>query len=710
MNASPVCDYCHLPIPGGVRSRRPDDDRPLYCCYGCKFAAQVTQSRGEQGHATWMLTRLGVSAFLSMGVMVFSLAMYSQEVYDLDPAKASSSAVQLTGLLRYVSLVLATPVFLLLGLPILSNAIDQFRRTAPSTDALVVLGVAAAYLYSYVSTLTDRGAVYYETACMILVLITLGRYLEATGKLRASAAVRELEALIPDEVSIRRGDTKLTVPTADIRLDDLIHVPAGRRIAADGCIEEGSAHVDEQIVTGESVPAEKRVGDQVAAGSLNTDGSLVVRATGVGSDSALARLIALLERAKGAKGRYERLADRVVTFFVPAVVLLAAVGVMLGYRRAGVNEAIMTGLAVLLISCPCALGIATPMAIWVGLGRAARAGVLFRDGETVERFACVRAFALDKTGTLTTGAPSAHSFTVDEGRDESERALLAGAAGLAKASTHVLARGVLEFARGRDVEPAVVVDARTLPGKGVVATLHGTTIRLGNHQWMKDASLGVSPAIRDALHRLVSPQCSIVCLGWGDAMVGIFTFTEQLRPEAECAVAELTALDCRLAVLTGDHQARGEAIASQIGVETFAHLQPGAKIEHIGRLRRSVGPVAMVGDGLNDAPALAEADVGIAMGCGADLTRDAGDVCLLGNDLTTLPWALRLARRTVRTIKGNLFWAFAYNLVGVSLALTGRLSPMFAAGAMVLSSLFVVTNSLRMGQFEPLAVRKRQVR
>lgn len=706
MEIAVPCYFCHLPV--RLRRGRTGNGatpEPVYCCYGCRFASQITQARGERGHANWLLTRLGVSAFLSMGVMVFSLAMYSRDVYDLDPTQASHLAESLTGLFRYISLALATPVFLLLGLPILSSAVRQLRTGVASTDALVVLGVAAAFVYSYISTLTDHGAVYYETACMVLVLVTLGRYLEATGKLKASDTVEALDKLVPVEISVRRGDKTVTVPSTEIQLGDLALVAPGERIPVDGRIEAGRAGVDEQLLTGESTPVAKSPGDEVHAGTISLDGSLTVSVTAVGSDSALGRLTALLEEAKRSKGRYERLADRVVGVFVPFVVVLAIAAGVLGYRRGSVDDAIMSSLAVLLIACPCALGIATPMAIWVGMGRAAARGVLFRNGEAIEALAGVRTIALDKTGTLTSGEPSVDSFDSASSDETTIRRYLIAAAGLAAASNHTLAGSVARYVEQLGHMPVPLVEMRVVPGRGIVGDYNGTTIRLGSQAMMSDAGLSLDDGLDQVIRRQVKCGRSIACLGYGETVVGVFAFTETLRFEAPDALGALGRLGCELKILTGDHAAVGVAIAKELGIETVAELTPADKIRELESMARARGAVAMVGDGLNDAPALAAADVGIAMGCGADLTRESAAVCLLGNDLRAIPFSIRLARRTVHTIKVNLFWAFSYNVIGISLAMTGKLNPMLAAAAMVASSLFVVTNSLRSGA--PETVRDR---
>ncbi len=706
-----MCDYCHLPMRATAASAGPaGDPSPVYCCYGCRLAARITQARGEQGQAVWMLTRLGVAVFLSMGVMVFSMYLYGQEIYGPNESTASPLAVSLAGFMRYASLVFATPVFFILGVPILANAAAQWRQRIVSTDALVVLGVGAAFVYSYISTLTDRGDTYYETACMILVLVTLGRWLEASGKLKASAAVEALEAMIPAEVSIQREGETIVARTEDVRTGDRVLVPAGERIPFDGVIESGQAQVDEQLVTGESTPMAKNVGDAVRAGTVNLDGALTIRATAVGSETTLGRLIALLEAAKRSKGRFQRLADRVAAVFLPLTMALAALGMVLGHRRGGWDEAIMSSLAVMLIACPCALGIATPTALWVALGRAASGGMLFRDGRVIEALAGIRAVCLDKTGTLTTGRPTVTSFVgrafdrpaapedhplVDEHR------VLSLAAGLARKSNHAASRAIVAYVEQRGVTVAEVANVKTVAGRGLIGGGDGELIILGSVTMMAERSLDFDDATERACRGLMSEGRSIACIGWGGVVQGVFGLSETLRPEGPQAIADLQALGCNVSVLTGDHGPRGRSIAEALGVEVLAELMPEDKVRKVAERRHQYGSTAMVGDGLNDAPALAAADVGIAMGCGAEVTRESAGLCLLGNDLAALPWLIRLARRTVRTIKVNLFWAFAYNVVGMSLAVTGKLSPIFAAAAMVVSSLLVVGNSLRLGRGPP---------
>ncbi len=697
MPQSMLCDYCSLPIPKRLQPTTPfSEQHRLYCCYGCKFAAEVTQARGEQGQATWLLTRLGVSVFLSMGVMIFSLALYSQDVYGLSINNAPPTAVHLIGIFRYISLIMATPVFALLGLPILTNAATQLRKRIVTTDGLVVLGVAGAFAYSYISTLFDFGRVYYETACMVLVLVTLGRYLEATGRLKASDAFAKLGALVPDEVRVRRASSFEPIASDAVCIGDVLHIKAGERIAVDGIIDKGQAHIDEQLLTGESEAISKQTGERVHAGTLNIDGDLHIRASAVGKQSAVGRLTALLELAKLRPGRYQRIADRIAGAFVPVVIAMAIIGAYLGFHRGGSANAIMTALSVLLISCPCALGLATPMAIWIGLGCGAQMGIVFRDGPAIERLALVRSIAFDKTGTLTTGHTCIQASAYMDDSVSSTSFILSLAAGLAQASNHASSSAIITHAQNKSVTSATLISVRTVPGRGLSGEYQQQKIRLGSEAYIREVAPTWSNHLDEQIELYRAEALGLVCLSVDDQCVAVFGLTETLREEAASAVRQLVHLYDDVRIFTGDHAVRGRRLAERLGVEVQAELTPADKVDQIEHLRRAKGAVAMVGDGLNDAPALKAADVGLAMGCGADLTREAADVCLLSNDLMALVRAMQLSKAVVRTIKLNLFWAFSYNTIGIALAMTGVLNPILAAAAMVLSSIFVVTNSLRL--------------
>ncbi len=693
------CDYCGLPIP--TRREVAGAAGPLYCCYGCSLAASITRGRGEAGRATLALTRLGLAILLTMNVMVFSTFLYGQEVYHPAGQPLSDAQSGAAAIFRYLCLLFTIPVLLLLGWPIVANAWRDLRRGRVNVDLLIALGVAAAFALSYVSTLRGDGAFYFDTACMILVLVTLGKYLEAVGRLRTSDAIRRLESLLPDEAFVVVDGEHRTLPRSDVRCGDRLCIRPGARVPADGVVLEGASHVDERTITGEAEPRLRRAGDPVYAGAINGDGTLYVRTTAAGEGTVLSGIAAMLGTARATRGRYQRIGDRLAAILVPLVAVIAIVAAALAARAGGAERAILTGLAVLLISCPCALGLATPMALWVALGRAARRGVLVRDVESLERLAVARTVLFDKTGTLTTGASRIESFDVaNDAKDGPQRMeVLAAAAGLARASQHHLCRAIERFAQSHGVVPADAVNVQTVIGRGAsgeLADSHRMAL-LGSPDWMTERGQAWPHTLSETVRDMMDQGRTLTCLALDRAVRGVFSFDEELRPSAAATLNALRTAGRSVQVLTGDHGRRGERLAESLAVDVRSGLLPADKIEHVRHIPAAARPVVMVGDGVNDAPALAAADVGIAMACGADVTRESADICLLGDDPAAVPWTIDLARRTVRTIRQNFAWAFAYNGVGIALAATGRLSPVFAAIAMVVSSLLVIANSSRLG-------------
>jgi P-type Cu+ transporter len=688
---SAACDYCGLPVAAG-----PSTGGPTYCCFGCRLAVEITGERGEAGAAQWALARLGVAIFLSINVMMFTMALWTDELYDARATGSGPLAESLADLLRYGCLVLSLPVLWLLGAPLFENALANRRRDAAAADLLIVVGVAAAYVFSVISVWRGAGHVYFEVGCMVLVMVTLGRWLEATGKLRAMQALDSLEKFLPEFVRARGldGRERNVVPDQLAR-GDLLHVLPGERIATDARVIGGRASVDEQLLTGESRPVSKRAGDEVLGGSLDLDGELLLEVSAPANEGSLGRLIELVRRARLAKGRYQRLADRVATWFLSGVIVVAGATFAFHSWRSGPDTGILAGLTVLLIACPCALGLATPMAAWTALGTASRHGVLFSHNEALEQLAAIRAVRFDKTGTLTTAAPQVAAFVVADAQDRSE--VVRRAARLAAASTHVFSRAIARLLELPDGADRRGTDVASAAGSGVWAHFDDETTptRLGSLRWLEDARLSVPEGLADAIARC--DDASLSAIGWGGSVRAIFAFRETLRPEASAALADCRNLGHDVAVLTGDQPARARVIADELGVPVLGGLTPQDKVAALDDARRRFGPVAMVGDGVNDAPALVSSDVGIALGCGADLSRQSALVCLLSDDLTRVPWAIGLARRSVRIIRQNLFWAFAYNTLGIVLAAAGWLNPAWAAAAMVASSAIVVTNSLRLG-------------
>ncbi len=699
-----ACDYCHLPVDvDGV-----PEGEAVYCCFGCRLASDITGHSGAEGEVRWTMVRLGLAIFLSLNVMMFTMALWTHELYDARAAGSGPLAASLADLFRYLCLLLSLPVLWLLGLPLAENALATRRRDVAAADLLIVVGVTAAYAYSVVSVLRESGHVYFEVGCGVLVMVTIGRWLEAKGKLRATAALAALETLLPK--TVRAVDTTgkdHEVPTEQIEHGDRLRVLAGERIATDGVVAAGCAGVSQQLLTGESRPVTKRTGDEVLGGSLSLDGELLIDVAAPVHEGSLARLIEMVRTARLAKGRYERVADRVARWFLSAVLVVAAGTLAFHLWREGIEAGLMAALAVLLIACPCALGLATPMAVWSALSGAARHGVLFRNGEALEQLAEVRALRFDKTGTLTTSEPRVEHLLLAGEHDRIEVARRA--ARLAGASTHVFSQAIVRYLDDGgnivDGEPASAADLSTAPGQGVAARFggEGLATQLGSVRWLVASGMALSDELEQAVAAARVEGQSISGIGWGGRVRGLFEFSETLREEAPEALAACAALGCDVAVLTGDEQARTRRLADKLGVPVIAGLLPEDKVAQLDAARRAFGPVAMVGDGVNDVPALAASDLGIAMGCGADLSRDAAAVCLVSDNLSRVPWALELSRASVRVIRQNLFWAFGYNTVGIGLAAAGWLNPAWAAAAMVFSSLIVVSNSLRLAGAPPEA-------
>jgi heavy metal translocating P-type ATPase len=691
-----ACDYCGLPLPRSLwRASASSETGPHFCCVGCRIAAAVTQEKGEAGEARWTLVKLGFAGFFAMNVMVFTMMLWSSDVYGpTDPTHFSETV---TGIFRYLALAFAAPVLFLLGGPLLENAIDGLKHRVLSTDLLLLLGVVASYLYSAISVFRGAGHIYFEVGCVILLLVMAGRWLEASGRVRARDSLDALERLLPDRVRTLRDGCEVLVPRAELRLGDRIRVIAGDRICSDGRIVEGITSVDEQLVTGESWAAHKSTGDAVFGGTLNLDGSVVVELTASPLEGTVQRLIRAVNEARAQKGHYERLAERVSSAFFLVVTPAALIALAWHSLDGGLDRGILSALAVVLIACPCALALATPLAVWTALTRAAREQIVIQGGDALERLSRVKAVCFDKTGTLTTGHPRIVDFVVaDSGLEWNT---LEVAAAVARSSSHVFSNAIVEFADGGH-RPRVSA-SRIVAGRGVRALVEGCegTVYLGSHHLMEESGLTLDEPLNHRYREALANGQPAAFVGWDGRVQGVFVFTEMLRPGANALLKafESAGLNCR--VLTGDHWQRARSLEAELGIPVAGELVPEDKVRTIRQIQDQVGPVAMIGDGINDAPALASADIGIALGCGADVSRDSADVCLMGNDLARLPWLFGLAQATVRTIRFNLFWAFAYNVIGIGLAMTGRLNPILAALFMVASSACVLTNSLRLRHF-----------
>ena len=721
----PVCALCGADAPRRIAARLIQDERDLtFCCYGCRYIYDVIgpdlangvpmrQAMGRAGldlnaaccrglfrdepaeEAATLLSRLMFNAFLAMMVMALSLALYS----DFFFAAWGESGQGARSMLQAIMMLFATPAVLLLALPILEDAVFTWRISRRlTTSALIAVGSLAAYSLSVYATFTGRGHAYFETATMTLLLVTLGRWLDAKTQIEGNRAFDELLARMPIEASVIGPDSReRRVRVEQIQVGDRIRVRPGEQAAVDGRVAHGEGGMDESSLTGESKPAYKTDGDAIYAGTVSLDGSFVVEATQVGDDRVLGKWARLLEEARLQRAPIEQLVDRVAAYFAPTVMLLALGAFGFWLWRDGFDMALHTGLAVLLIACPCALGIATPLTIWAALGRAAQHGVLIRDSRVLETLSRVRQLFFDKTGTLTTGQSTLREIVSDDPQLSHAR-LLQLAASLEEGSEHPLAAAIRAAARAEGVEMLPLDAFRAHPGLGVRGRLDGREIIVGSWRLMDEAKLDCSEALSEERQRLDGMGLTVAHVGWDGRVQGLLGLAETLRPGAPAVVRECRRQGLALQVLTGDSAACAAALSQQLNVEAQSGLLPHDKVRVI-EAAAAERPVAMVGDGLNDAPALARAHVGIALGCGADLTREAADVSLVGDDLTQVVWTLGLARRAYRAISWNLLWAFIYNAAGVGVAMAGLLHPVLAAIAMVLSSALVVGNALRVRRF-----------
>jgi Cu+-exporting ATPase len=653
-----------------------------------------------------MTRRFRLAALLAAPVVVATMA---------DMASGGRFAMTSGPWINWMELVLATPVVFWAGRPFFERGWASVVNRSPNMFTLIALGIGAAYVYSALGTIAPavfpegfmmHGAVdtYFDTAVVITVLVLLGQVLELRARSRTNTALRHLLGLIPKTARVVRDGEERDVPLEDVRIGDLCRVRPGERVPVDGIVTEGLSSVDESMVTGEPIPVEKEPGSRVTAGTINTNGSLLFRAERVGADTLLAQIVRMVGEAQRSRAPIQRVADRISAYFVPAVVASAALA-FVGWTVWGppprLALAVLSAVAVLIVACPCALGLATPMAIMVGTGRGASAGVLVKNAEALERLERVDTIVVDKTGTLTEGKPRVVSIAVLDGRTEDEALQLAAA--LERPSEHPLAAAVLAAARERALDVPRVDLFEAEPGKGIKATVRGARVTLGNVAMMRSAgiALDVAGSRADPLRR---DGQTVMFLAADDRLIALIGVADPIKATTPAAIKALRAEGLRIVMLTGDNRTTAEAVASRLGLDDVrAEVLPAGKRDVIQQLQRDGRVVAMAGDGINDAPALAEAAVGIAMGTGTDVAIESAGITLVKGDLSGIVRARRLSRATMRNIRQNLFLAFVYNAVGVPVAagvlypFTGTLiSPIWASAAMTLSSVSVIGNALRL--------------
>ena len=620
---------------------------------------------------------------------------------------------------QWLTLQLATPVVFWAGWPFHRAAWQNLKHGAATMDTLISIGTLAAWGWSVLAlfflgagepgmTMTfqlipEQGAgteeIYFEVAAVVTTFILAGRYFEGRAKRRAGAALEALLELGAKEVVVLEGDAERSIPIGELEAGQIFVARPGEKIATDGVIVEGSSAVDQSLLTGESVPVEVGPGDEVAGAAINAGGRLFVRATRIGSDTALAQIARLVTDAQSGKAEVQRLADRVSGVFVPVVIAIATA--TLGFwlaTDASDAYAFTAAVAVLIIACPCALGLATPTALLVGTGRGAQLGLLIKGPEVLESTKRVDTIVLDKTGTVTTGKMSLSSLTTVSGTDEHEVLRVIGA--LEGASEHPIARAIAEAARERVGDLPRAQQFKNREGLGVEGVIEGQIAVAGRANLLADRGYGISQELSDAMSTAESQGRTAVVAGWDGEAKAVLVVADSIKSTSVEALQQLRELGLHPVLLTGDNQRTADSVAAAVGIdEVIAEVLPSEKAAVIKRLQERGRTVAMVGDGVNDAPALAQADLGLAIGTGTDVAIEASDLTLASGDLRAAADAIRLARRTLKTIQGNLFWAFAYNVAALPLAVTGYLNPIVAGAAMMLSSVFVVTNSLRLRGF-----------
>ena len=695
-----LCSHCSLPIGLRAMQRTVNGEDCAFCCYGCCIAFQVKHGKGEEWEAAWLLIRLGVGAFFSMNIMLISLLLYAGTFSGPD-----------AWLIPWIHLLLwifATPALIILGEPYLRDTWAHALQGRVTSSALVVLGVGAAYAYSIFATIERSEQVYFDTATMVLLLFTIGSYIEAAARAKTArdlepllAAESECATVVDEGIETRR-------PARDIGAGMLVRVRPGERVPVDGVVVEGSSHTDEAVITGESRQVAKGAGSAVIAGSINLDGPLLIESSGAGSATRWAQICRSVRDALSCRSPIQRIADRVVGVSVPVVLTLGALTVAYWAQSMPFDRALLIGLAVLVVACPCAVGLAAPLATSLGIGRLSRCGCLVRDPSALETLARTRLIAFDKTGTLTSGRSRIVGIESEgAGIDE----VLARAAGLERHSEHGLARAITMAATARGLEAVATSDIRAMPGRGIRGIAEGQPVAAGNSALMSDLGWPLAPALGRRARSLEASGHSVIYVGWGGQVHAALALDDTPLPEARSTIEALHSLGLRVALLSGDLVPAAERVANVVGIDDMqAGLPPEAKRAALDQYRQHYEVVAMVGDGLNDGPVLAAADVGIAVGSATDLARETASLVLPKDGLWMLPWVIAVARAVRKTIVTNLMWAFGYNLVALTLAALGMLQPVLAAAIMASSSLLLVVNSLRLSRLPdpaPLGIPER---
>ena len=662
----------------------------------------------KEAHLREMKRNLTISAIFTVPLLFIAMA----DMVGI-PMPAFLSPMQSPVSYALIQLALVLPI-IWIGRRFFVDGFKALSKGHPNMDSLVALGTSAAFLYSLYGTyhVLEGHAhfamnLYYESAGVILTLITLGKYFEDVSKGKTSMAIQTLVGLAPKMATVLRDGQEVEVPVEEVQVGDLIRVKPGEKVPVDGVVTEGNSTVDESMLTGESIPVSKSVGDEVIGASLNKTGSFILKATKIGKDTALSQIIQLVEQAQGSKAPIAKLADKVSGVFVPIVIVLALVSGLAWYflgQESWVFALTIT-ISVLVIACPCALGLATPTAIMVGTGKGAENGILLKSGEALEEANHVNMVVFDKTGTITNGTPVVTDVVTADSTDAD--ALIRLAASLEVASEHPLGEAIVAKAKEQGAAFDEVTNFEAIPGFGIKGHVGETLVFLGNEKWMRENGL-VDEAMNEKANRFAEQGKTPLYIGYNDAVQGLIVVADTVKESSARAIQTLHEMGIQVAMMTGDHERTAQAIAAEVGIDrVFSEVLPQDKANYVSKLQEEGYIVAMVGDGINDAPALAQAQVGIAIGTGTDVAIESADAVLMKSDLMDVPAMLKLSRATIRNIKENLFWAFAYNVIGIPFAMGvlhlfggPLLNPMIAGAAMSFSSVSVVLNALRLKRWK----------
>ena len=662
----------------------------------------------KEAHLRGMKRNLTISAIFTVPLLFIAMA----DMVGI-PMPAFLSPMQSPVSYALIQLALVLPI-LWVGRRFFVDGFKALSKGHPNMDSLVALGTSAAFLYSLYGTyhVLEGHAhfamnLYYESAGVILTLITLGKYFEDVSKGKTSMAIQTLVGLAPKMATVLRDGQEVEIPVEEVQVGDLIRVKPGEKVPVDGVVTEGNSTVDESMLTGESIPVSKLVGDEVIGASLNKTGSFILKATKIGKDTALSQIIQLVEQAQGSKAPIAKLADKVSGVFVPIVIVLALVSGLAWYflgQESWVFALTIT-ISVLVIACPCALGLATPTAIMVGTGKGAENGILLKSGEALEEANHVNMVVFDKTGTITNGTPVVTDVVTADSTDAD--ALIRLAASLEVASEHPLGEAIVAKAKEQGAAFDEVTNFEAIPGFGIKGHVGETLVFLGNEKWMRENGL-VNVEMNDKANQFAEQGKTPLYIGYNDAVQGLIVVADTVKESSARAIQTLHEMGIQVAMMTGDHERTAQAIASEVGIDrVFSEVLPQDKANYVSKLQEEGYIVAMVGDGINDAPALAQAQVGIAIGTGTDVAIESADAVLMKSDLMDVPAMLKLSRATIRNIKENLFWAFAYNIIGIPFAMGvlhlfggPLLNPMIAGAAMSFSSVSVVLNALRLKRWK----------